>query len=450
VVDDDPILCETIADALNRNGYEVTAKTNAGDALSELEAHEPACVITDICLGERSGLELCERAAALWPEVPVILMTAYASVDKTVHALRLGAHDFLTKPVDLELLDRSLKRALSQRALHQELGSLQSEGAREDEHGLVGECAGIQRIFELIQQMRQTTASVLICGESGTGKELVARAIHARSSHQGGPFVAVNCAAIPSTLLESELFGHVRGAFTDAKNSHSGLLAQADGGTLFLDEISEMPLEMQAKLLRALQERRVRPVGGNTEIPFDTRLLAATNRDLEREVSRGRFREDLFYRINVICIQLPPLRARGNDILLLAQRFIRRFASQIGKNVHGISAASAQRLLEYDWPGNVRELENTIERAVTLAKHTEIGVGDLPDRIRTFHTPPVTESDFRELLPLEEIERRYIYRVLRAAKGNKTHAARILGLDRRTLYRRLERYEPQGSPPPTA
>jgi two-component system response regulator HydG len=281
---------------------------------------------------------------------------------------------------------------------------------------------------------------VLITGESGTGKELIARAIHERSQRRG-PFVAINCAAMPEQLLESELFGHVRGAFTDAKTSRAGLFVEADGGTLLLDEIGEMPLTMQTKLLRALEERRVRPVGGTREVPFDARLVAATNKDLEGEVAEGRFREDLFYRINVVRIEAPPLRARGNDILLLAQVFLQRASERSGKAVTGMVKDAAEKLVTYPFPGNVRELVNAMERAVALARYDQLTVDDLPQRIRehTRAAPFVTTDDPDELLTMSELENRYIQRVLEATGGNKTRAAKILGFDRRTLYRKLER-----------
>jgi two-component system response regulator HydG len=257
------------------------------------------------------------------------------------------------------------------------------------------------------------------------------------------PFVAINCAAVPASLLESELFGHMKGAFTDAKNTRKGLLEQAQGGTLLLDEIGEMPLEMQPKLLRVLQERQVRPVGGNTVIPVDCRIVAATNRDLESEVEEQRFREDLYYRLNVVQIHIPPLRARGNDVLVLAQHFVKKFAERMGKGVAGISSEAAKKLVEYDWPGNVRQLENSMERAVTLTRFEQITVEDLPERISRYEGSRVTlgDVDSEHMLTLEQLEKRYIERVLKAAQGNKTQAAKLLGVDRRTLYRKLERYE---------
>jgi two-component system response regulator HydG len=282
---------------------------------------------------------------------------------------------------------------------------------------------------------------VIITGESGTGKELVARALHSESGRATGPFLAVNCAAVPAQLLESELFGHVKGAFTDAKTARRGLFQEATRGTLFLDEVGEMSLEMQAKLLRVLQERTVKPVGANTEEPFDTRVVSATNRDLELEVEEGRFREDLYYRLNVVQIHVPPLRARGNDILILAQHFVDRVAERTGKPVTGISSDAAKKLLAYDWPGNVRQLENWMERAVALTAFEQITVNDLPDKVQHFRPTEsaVGELDPEHMLTLHEVENRHIEQVLRATGGNKAQAARVLGMDRRTLYRKLER-----------
>jgi DNA-binding NtrC family response regulator len=297
-------------------------------------------------------------------------------------------------------------------------------------------------VFEMVDRVAASDISVLVTGESGSGKELVARALHDRSPRRGGPFVAINCAAVPEPLLESELFGHERGAFTDARSARQGLLLRANGGTLLLDEIGEMPLALQPKLLRALQERQVRPVGSDREIPFDTRIVASTNRDIEADVEERRFREDLYFRINVVHVHVPPLRARGGDILLLAQEFVSRFSSQLGKQVTGISTSAAERMLGYDWPGNVRELMNCIERAVALARFDTVTVEDLPEKVRAYRSSHALADaqDPSELVTLEELERRYILKVLKATGGNKARAARVLGLDRRTLYRKLERY----------
>jgi two-component system response regulator HydG len=297
-------------------------------------------------------------------------------------------------------------------------------------------------LYDQLARIADSEASVLITGESGTGKELVAKALHRRSRRADKPFVAVNCAALPDTLLESELFGHAKGAFTDAQAARKGLFVQAEGGTLLFDEIGEMPLAMQAKLLRALEEGKVRPVGGETEVSFDARIIAATNRDLESAVEEGRFREDLFFRVNVIHIELPPLRSRGTDTLLLAQHFLEQFAARSGKEVVGLSKPVAERLLAYTWPGNVRELRNAVERAVALARYDKLAVEDLPEKIRDYQSSQVfvAGTDPAELVPLEEVERRYILHVLDSVDGNKTLAARTLGLDRKTLYRKLQQY----------
>jgi two-component system response regulator AtoC len=301
----------------------------------------------------------------------------------------------------------------------------------------------MRKVYDRISRLAESDASaVLLTGESGTGKELVARALHRRSRRSAGAFVGINCAAMPETLLESELFGHVRGAFTDAKSARKGLFVEANRGTLFLDEIGELPLMVQPKLLRALETRCVRPVGGTTEVPFDVNLVTATNRDLETAVAEGRFREDLFYRINVVRLDLPPLRARGGDALLLAQHFLERFTARSGKSVRRLSSAVAEKLLAYAWPGNVRELQNCIEHAVALARFEEVTVEDLPERIRNYRSSNVlvVGDDPSELVPMEVVERRYVLRVLEAVGGNRSVAARILGYDRKTLYRRLESY----------
>jgi len=307
---------------------------------------------------------------------------------------------------------------------------------------LLGTSDAMRPVTEMIARIADSDPTVLITGETGTGKELVARAIHRRGRRANAPLVTINCAALPETLLESELFGHVRGAFTDARSDRRGLMAEAHGGTLFLDEVGEMPHSMQAKLLRALETRSVRPVGSSSEVPFDVRLLAATNRDLPGLIESGAFREDLYYRINVVQLDLPPLRRRGGDVLLLAQSFLEQFARQYHKGVSRLSAGAAERLVNYAWPGNVRELRNGIERAVALAQYQELVVEDLPPQIREYRPTHVlvAADDPAELATLADVERRYIERVLEAVHGNKRQAARILGLDRVTLYRRLERY----------
>ncbi|MFZ9887600.1 MAG: sigma-54-dependent transcriptional regulator [Myxococcota bacterium] len=444
VVDDDAAMCDLLESGLRRHGYEVTSALRAEDAKNAVVAKEFDIAVIDLRLGGDDGLRVCEFIAENRPQTPVIVITAFGSLDSAVAAIRVGAYDFIMKPISVDGLLLTLDRALSHRDLREEVKRLRQDAAplAPRDGAMIGDSRALERILDLIDRVSDSEASVLITGESGTGKELVARAIHDRSGRKG-PFVAVNCAAMPATLLESELFGHVKGAFTDARESRDGLFIAANSGTLFLDEIGEMPMEMQPKLLRALQERKVRPVGGTTEKSFDTRIITATNRDLELEVEDNRFREDLFYRVNVVTIPVPPLRARGNDVLTLAQAFVQTVARRTGKPVKGLSSAAAQKLLDYDWPGNVRELQNCIERAVTLTRFEEITVDDLPEKVRRYESSHVVVAgdDPAELITLHELERRYIHRVLKAAGGNKTQAARVLGLDRRTLYRKLERYQ---------
>ncbi len=359
-------------------------------------------------------------------------------MEAAVAALRVRAFDFLAKPPDVDALVAALERALRHRRLTDEVRSL-SEGEAPIEvfEGIVGASPPMRELVQLIGRVAAVDAAVLIRGESGTGKELVARALHERSGRRGA-FVALNCAALPENLIEAELFGYVKGAFTDARNDHQGLLERAQGGTIFLDEIGDLHLSLQPKLLRALQERAVRPVGGHREIEVDVRVVTATNVDLASAVEQRRFREDLYYRLNVIEIIVPPLRERGRDVLLLAQHLIEHSARVMQRDVAGLTASCAARLVAYHWPGNVRELANVVERAVALSPSTRLTVDDLPPAVRTASRSPsaVSAGLAEELVPLEEVERRYIRRVMAATGGNKTLAAQILGVDRRTLYRK--------------
>ncbi|MBK8169203.1 MAG: sigma 54-interacting transcriptional regulator [Sandaracinaceae bacterium] len=444
VLDDDADTCDLLAAALREHGFTVETETRAENALVAVERQIFDAVVTDLQLDVMDGVAFCERVRATEPDLPVIFVTGRAVLESAVAALRAGAYDFITKPVDTALLRASLARAIERRRLRAEVLRLRQEvtNARGFDR-LVGKSAVMQRVCDLISRVAATDATLLIGGESGTGKELVAHAVHENSVRRQGPFVAINCAAVPSNLLESELFGHARGAFTDAKSARQGLFLEADGGTLFLDEIGEMPLEMQAKLLRALQERVVRPVGGSAERPFDARVITATNRDLETLVHEGKFREDLYYRINVVAIDVPPLRDRSGDILLLAQHFVQRFSERYGKNVLGLAPAAAEKLLSYEWPGNVRELENSIERALTLTRFDQLTVDDLPEKIRAYRkeTNFFMPASADELVTVNELERRYVDHVLKLVRGNKSRAAKLLGYDRRTLYRKLERLE---------
>ena len=371
-------------------------------------------------------------------------MTAFGTLETAVAAIRSGAYDFITKPVELEMLALTVDRAIERRRLARQIHLLEQQAKVDGGFGeLLGESPPMRKLYEQLRRAAPSDASILISGESGTGKELVARSIHQLSDRAEKPFVAVNCAALSETLLESELFGHVRGAFTDARSNRLGLFLEAEGGTLLLDEIGDMPLAMQVKLLRALEENRLRPVGSDEEIDFDVRVLAATHRDLETDVEEGRFRQDLFYRINVIQLHLPPLRARGSDILRLANHFVEVFAKRSKKEVSGIAEPAAEKLLAYSWPGNVRELRNVIERAVALTPYDMVTLGDLPEKVRAFRADTVFigGQDPTELVPLEEVERRYIEHVLKAVDNNRTQAAKILGLDRKTLYRKLKASE---------
>ncbi|RKH08816.1 sigma-54-dependent Fis family transcriptional regulator [Corallococcus praedator] len=447
IVEDEREMRVLVEKGLQRRGFQPVAVSAADEALQRISAEDFDTVLTDLRMPGMDGLALCERIVLNRPDIPVVVVTAFGSLETAVAAIRAGAYDFITKPIDLDALVLVLERAVQHRALRAEVRRLrQALGEREDDGAMVGESPALKQAYALIDRVADVDATVLITGESGTGKEVAARALHARGRRKEGPFVAINCAAMPEQLLESELFGHAKGAFTDAKAARTGLFVKANGGTLFLDEVGEMPLTLQPKLLRALQERVVRPVGGDTEMPFDARIVAATNRDLELAVEEDRFREDLYYRLNVIGIELPPLRARGNDVLLLSQRFVEQFASRTGKRVDGLSPAAAQRLLAYGWPGNVRELQNCIERAVALTSFEQLTVDDLPERVRNYSTPRVVpeNTDASELVTLEELERRYIHRVLEAVGGSRTLAARILGVDRKTLYRKLERGDGDG------
>lgn len=450
IVDDDRSMCEALEADLEGRGFQVTWHVTAEQAFAAARDGEFDVVLTDLRMSGMNGIELCDRIAANRPDLPVIVMTAFGSLDSAVEAIRAGAYDFITKPIEMDMLALTLERAVRHRALQEEvrlLSDVVEKSRRFDD--LLGTSPAMQEVYDQLARVAQTDVTVLITGETGTGKELAARSLHKRGPRHGGPFVAVNCSAVPDALLESELFGHVSGAFTDARTDRTGLFRQAQGGTLFLDEIGELSLPLQPKILRALEERAIRPVGSSEEISVDVRLIAATNRDLEAAVDEKRFRDDLLFRINVVHLPLPPLRARGSDVLLLGQHFVSQFAARLDKRVTGISRSVAEKLLNYDWPGNVRELRNAIERGVALTTHEELTVEDLPEKIRNYRMSQIVPQthDPAELLSMEEVERRYIQHVLRAVGGNKAQAARVLGFDRRTLYRKLERFTELGGEP---
>jgi DNA-binding NtrC family response regulator len=442
VIDDDAALCDLIEEVLNARGHRTWSARNVAAARAVLEREELDVVLTDLNMPGMNGIDFCAELHINRPDLPVVIMTAFGSLETAIAALRAGAYDFVTKPVDFDLLGFCLERALQHRQMQEKIRLLKDQvslGRTEDT--LLGESPALQMVREQIARLADLDTSILISGESGTGKELVARALHRQSRRSRGPFVAINCAALPESLLESELFGHVRGAFTDAREERRGLFAEASGGTLFLDEIGELPLALQPKLLRVIEERKVRPLGGSREVACDVRLLTATHRDLAEAVKEGGFRGDLYYRLNVIQIELPPLRARGNDILLLAQKFIAELAERFGKSVAGLTEPAARCLLVYPWPGNVRELRNVVERAVALAGHDRLTVQDLPEHLQKPEGAapfPGAPLDPLAMPTLAEMESRYIDQVLGQVGGNRTLAARILGVDRKTLYRKLK------------
>ncbi len=441
VVDDDGDMRAFLVDGLARHGFTVVAADGAEAALGALADVDVDAVVTDVRMRGVGGIELTRDIVARRPGTPVLVMTGFGSMETAIDALRAGAVDFVQKPVELRALALLLGRAVELRRLRAELVRLRQPALHEHDLGLLGESAPIRRVRELVAQVARLHSNVLVTGESGTGKEVVARALHDASLRRDGPFVAVNVSAIPDALLESQLFGHVKGAFTDAREARIGLFQRAAGGTLFLDEIGEMPAEMQPKLLRALQDRKIRPLGGDAEVAVDFRLVCATNRDLEEAVAEGAFREDLYYRVNVIPIELPPLRARGRDVLLLANHFLRQQARALDRPVTRLSTAAGEALLSWRWPGNVRELENCMEHAVALARFDEVLVEDLPPRLREPRAaaPPdgAAPAAATGKATLADVERQHILDVLGACGGNKQRAAEVLGIGRKTLYRKL-------------
>lgn len=445
IVEDDEGLARLLADETGDAGTDSKWVPSAEKALPLLSDWEPDLVISDLRLPGASGMDLLGRIKQMHARPGFLVITAFGTISQAVEALKAGADDFLTKPLDLDHFMHRVGRILETRMLRNEVNRFRSMFSVETFHGMYGQSRSMRILFDQIQQVAAAAGPVLIAGESGSGKELVARALHNESDRKDGPFLAVNCAGIPETLMESEFFGHTAGAFTGAGKARQGLFAEAEGGTLLLDEIAEMPLPLQAKLLRILQDGRIRPIGSNKEQQVDVRIIAATHQDLSGEVKAGRFREDLFYRLETFTLEIPPLRDRAEDIEMLAGRFLTRFATNMGKRIHGFSDEAVALLRGYPFPGNIRELQNAIERAVTFCGGERITPEHLPARIRS-HTPEKTAREIPDLfhsdpgapLPsLADIEQRYIEYVLDQVDGNKRRAADILGVARRTLYRRL-------------
>ncbi|MFW5950598.1 MAG: sigma-54-dependent transcriptional regulator [Gemmatimonadota bacterium] len=447
VVEDDEALRSLLVEEVGDRGLTVRGTESAESARDILEDWPADVVVTDIRLPGASGRDLLRWGAALPDGPDFLLITAFGSVREAVECLRAGASDFLTKPLDLDHLAAALERTLEVRRLRhrvREFTELLDDG---EFHGMIGRSESMRQLYDRIMRIAPAEGPVLIVGESGAGKELVARAIHEESARSRARFVAVNCAGIPQDLMESEFFGHVEGAFTGARRARKGLFEEASGGTLMLDEIGEMPAAMQSKLLRVLEEGQVRPVGGNREREVDVRIIAATNRDLREDVSSGKFREDLYFRLETFTLRVPPLRERGDDLDLLLAHFLSVFSARAGKRVRGFTAPAMRRLHRYPFPGNVRELRNVVERVVTFATDDLIGEEDLPERVREHvarSTPgpdvpePLLRQDDDVLPTLKEVEQRYIRYVLERVDGNKRRAAALLGIARRTLYRRLD------------
>jgi len=432
-------MAEVVAMLLRREGIDARAHTESGALLAALERNPVDCLVTDLRMPGPDGLEVLRRARALDPELPVILMTAYATVPTALAAMREGAFDYVQKPFENEELIALVRRALDVTRLSRENRFLRAElRQRFALDGVVAESALMQAVLDLVRRAARGRATVLVTGESGTGKELVARALHYHSDRIAGPFVAANCRAFAPGVLESELFGHERGAFTGAERARPGLFERAHGGTVFLDEIGEIDPDFQAKLLRVLQERRVRRVGGDDERELDVRVVAATNRDLRAEVAAGRFREDLYFRLAVVPIEIPPLRERREDVLPLARRFLALANAELGRSIRGFSPELARWLSAYDWPGNVRELENAIERGVVLAQGEELDLADVALETGSSDKHDPLSEGLQEFLEHAAAER--IRKALAEANGVKAEAARRLAIDRTTLYRLMRRY----------
>ena len=448
VVEDEPSMREFLQILLRRNKYDTTVAVDGTAAANLITQIDFDLILTDLKMPGLSGLELLKRAKAAHPLTEVVMMTAFASTETAIEAMKVGAYDYLTKPFKVDEVLVTVERALERRKLVHDNRALRRKlSDRYQLESLIGRSKVMQETFEVIRKVATTKANILVTGESGTGKELVARAIHALSARSEGPFVVVNCGAIPESLLESELFGHLKGSFTGAAGDKRGLFEAADGGTIFLDEIGELPVQMQVKLLRTLQEKTIKPVGGVKEMTIDVRILAATNRELEHEVQEGRFRADLYYRLNVIPLRLPPLRERINDIAPLAEHFVEQYAAEMERSVKRISPEAMDVLRAYHYPGNVRELENIIERAVALSTSDTIESTGIPS-LSAQH--PASDDSLPESgidldAHMSRIERQLIVEALERVNGNRTEAAKVLRISLRSLRYRLAKYDLGGT-----
>jgi two-component system response regulator HydG len=445
VVDDDPEMANVLRDVLAEAGYRALSAGSGAGALMLVKEQDPDLLITDLRMSGMSGHQLQLELKRVAPNLPVIIITAFGSIPTAIESMKLGAFDYLTKPFGNDELLLIVSRALDDFQLRQEVRRLRGELARS--YGLPNIIAADPKmiaVLDLIEQIADSPASVLITGESGTGKDLIARALHFSSSRRNGPFIPINCAAIPENLIESELFGYIKGAFTDARQGKTGLFAAAQGGTLFLDEIGEMPPLLQPKLLRAIEDKRIRPLGAIEETSIDVRIVAASNSDLDKAINEGKFRSDLYYRLATVTLAVPPLRERQQDVALLARHFLVRACAEAAKAVPDLDPDAMACLIRYRWPGNVRELQSAIQTGVILCRDSKLGVKDLPPKITGSGLPfaKILEDVVQRRLSLDQLEREYVGAVLESVNGNKTEASLILQIDRKTLYRKLEEPEP--------
>ncbi len=443
IIDDDEGHAEALSDGLEIEGYECRLAHSGREGVERMKEGTFDAILTDLVMRDLDGLEVLKEATRLQPEAVVIMITGHGSVETAVHAMHLGASDYLTKPVNISELRTRLKRAVENSSLKRTNLELRRQlDKRFGFEGIIGHSPAMQRVFDVLRQVSSTHATILILGESGTGKELVARAIHTNSKRKDKPFVAVNCAALSQGLIESELFGHVKGAFTGAVSAKEGVIVYADGGTLFLDEVGDMPLETQAKLLRVLESREVQAVGGTSTKKVDIRLVAATNRDLPGMVTRSEFREDLLFRLQVVTVDLPPLRERAGDVPMLIDHFLHELAAEHGRDVRGITPEARALLVRHDWPGNVRELRNAIENMVLLTRSDLLDAEDVPEHVKRATGAPGRSSGHMDLAgrSLAEVERALIEANLELVGGNRQKAARFLGIGERTLYRKIKEY----------